>query len=58
VYKIDDKINEISTKKKSEIQTPLYAFVTFESQEGFERCLKYLCEKTELRLKNKNKKAF
>ena len=49
VYQLDDKINMIVQNKKDELETPMYAYVTFETQEGYERCLKYLGSETEKR---------
>lgn len=34
---IDEKINQLIQEKEAEIYRPVTAFITFESQEGFER---------------------
>ena len=47
---IDERIDEICT--------PVCAFVTFTTQEGYERCFNYLYNKTEEGLNNLNIKPF
>ena len=38
----DDKLNQIVKQDKALLKQPVCAFITFNSQEAFERCQKYL----------------
>ena len=46
VCEIDSKINEVLETQLEEINTPIEAFVTFQTQEGLERCNKYASKKS------------
>jgi len=44
VPELNAKIDELCKKNKAEYTRPVTAFVTFERQEGKDRCLKYFCD--------------
>jgi hypothetical protein len=41
---INEKIEELAKEKKDEFTRPVAAFITFERQEGKDRCMKYFCD--------------
>jgi len=53
ISKIDESIDKVATEKKEQLSTPVSAFITFETQDGSERCSTYLMKKTERGLKNR-----
>ena len=53
---LDEEINETIKKNKEELKTPVSAFVTFETQEGMERCENYLFKKSTSGKTNKKKR--
>ena len=52
---IDTRISKILTEEGSKIVTPVSAFITFNTQEGYERCNNSLFIRTTAGLKNKNR---
>lgn len=40
--KNEEQINKFVKRKKAELKRPVHAFVTWNSQEGYERCMKHL----------------
>jgi hypothetical protein len=53
---IDQKILNYLKENLERVTTPVSAFVTFTTQEAFERCNKYLFEETELGYANPDHK--
>lgn len=49
VTKIEKEIDELKSKHLGKLTRPISAFVTFESEEGFQRAVKFnsLCEKSD-----------
>ena len=41
---INEEIEELAKEKKDEFTRPVAAFITFERQEGKDRCMKYFCD--------------
>jgi len=56
MMEIEGKIEALIKAKKEEIMTPVNCFVTFESQEGFDRCEYYLFQRSREGKKNKHLK--
>jgi len=55
---VDNAISKILKSESSTITTPVTAFITWETQEGYERCNNYLFQRTTNGLKNKQKQTF
>jgi RNA binding exosome subunit len=52
---IDQKIDKCVTANFEKLTTPIYAFVMFNTQEGYERAVEYLSATTPFGFKNKKR---
>jgi hypothetical protein len=55
---IDKKIDECVTANFEKLTTPIYAFVMFNTQEGYERAVEYLSPTTPFGFKNPKRQKF